>query len=280
MRALEMIVESPVGAVIFWSAGDAVAPVHYDEIDVIIIQVLGEKTWYVSKDPPTLSNKWKGIGEGPPSLDRFSTVDVEPGDLLYLPRGTPHTVQSVTESIHIAIGFVPVTVREAILAALDHLSDLDRPLRAGATKRADEHSLGSGFEDVAAQVRSGLEKLSESSQSDAFIHDAMARRRSRMIADMPKLPPAVSTNAVSLSSKIRRDPFAMAHIIKTPDIIEFCLPGEKMLVHPGAAESLEFIAHTPEFRVADIPGGIDDDIRIALVNRFLATGFLEVVDQG
>ena len=147
-RALELTVESPVGAVIFWSAAGAEAPVHHDDIDVIAIQLAGRKLWFVSNDPPTLPNQWKGVGEAPPKLERYNTIDVGPGDLLYLPRGTAHTVHSTTESIHVSIGFVPVTLRDALIAAIDHLSDLDMPLRAGVTPRADDlaNDRGSDFD--------------------------------------------------------------------------------------------------------------------------------------
>ncbi len=276
-RALEQVLEVPVGAVIFWSASEAKAPVHYDEIDVIAIQVVGKKRWFVSKDPSPLPNQWKTVGEGPPSLDRYSTFDVSPGDMLYLPRGTAHTVESTAESIHISIGFVPVTVRDAIIAVLDHLSDLDKPLRTGATGRADELVQGERSGQVAAAVRGGLEKLADRCQSDEFVQQAMERRRSRMIAELPKLPRPAAKSATTLQSRIRHNALAMAHIIKTPGVIDFSLPGEHIFMHPGAEESLRFIVATPEFHVADIPGEIDNDVRIALVDRLLTSGFLEMV---
>lgn len=274
-RALEVILEVPVGAVIFWSAAEAKAPVHYDEIDVIAIQLVGEKRWFVSEDPSELPNEWKTAGEGPPSLDRYSTVDVGPGDLLYLPRGTAHTVESTAESIHISIGFVPVTVREAIIAALDHLSDSDKPLRTGVTRRADALSNGEGTGQVSAQVKDGLEKLLASCQSDAFIQQAMGRRRAKMIADLPKLSPSSPGNPTTVQTTVKHNPLGMTHVIKSPTVLDFSQPGEHIFIHPGAEESLQFIVATPQFRVGDIPGEIGDDVRIALVNRLLSSGLLE-----
>lgn len=274
-RALELILEVPVGAVIFWSAAEAKAPVHYDEIDVIAIQIVGKKRWFVSRDPSPLPNQWKTAGEGPPALERYHTFDVSPGDMLYLPRGTAHTVESTAESIHISIGFIPVTVRDAIIAALDHLSDLDKPIRTGVTERADALSNSEETAHIATQIRSGLEKLTARCQSDAFVQQAMARRRSRMIADLPKLSSSADGSAITLNSRIRHNPLGMASVIKTPDVLDFSQPGEHIFMHPGAGESLEFIIATPEFRVGDIPGEIGDDVRVALVNRLLSSGFLE-----
>lgn len=274
-RALEVILEKPVGAVIFWSAAGADAPVHHDEIDVIALQLVGKKRWFISKNPPKLPNQWKSAGESPPTLDQYDTIDVVPGDLLYMPRGTAHTVQSTTDSIHISIGFVPVTLRDAMVAALDHLSDLDRPLRAGVTKRADDLSHGKANQYVAEQVKNGLGKLMASSEDATFVNNAMARRRARLIADLPKLPASATGQTLDLQSRIQHSPLAMSHIIKTPENLDFSQPGEQIFIHPGAEESLQYIVNTPEFTVADIPGKIGDDVRVALVNRLVISGFLQ-----
>ncbi len=106
----------------FWSEGGAKAPVHHDEVDVIVIQLVGTKRWFISDATPTLPNQWRGLGETSAVMNSFKTYDVQPGDLLYVPRGTVHTVESISESIHLSIGFVPVTQRDAIIAALDLLS--------------------------------------------------------------------------------------------------------------------------------------------------------------
>ena len=277
-RALEIIVENSVGAVVFWSAAGARAPVHHDDIDVIAIQLSGKKRWFMSNHTSTLPNQWKGIGEPPPELGPHRTIDVEPGDLIYMPRGTAHTVESTTESIHVSIGFVPVTVRDALIAAIDHLSDLDKPIRTGITPRADDLAGGDREEIVLQRLRDAMRKFSDSTQSDTFIRDAMSRRRSRLIAEMPKLP-APEANTVQLQSRLKHSPLAIAHTITAGDVIDFSQPGEQIFIHAGAEDSLRYIIDTPEFSVADIPGAIDNNVRIALAQRLVKSGFLEVAGQ-
>ena len=278
-RALEVIVENTVGAVVFWSGPGAKAPVHHDDIDVMAIQLSGKKRWFISNNPSILPNQWKGVGEPPPALGPHRTVDVEPGDLIYMPRGTAHTVESTTESIHVSIGFVPVTVRDALIAAIDHLSDLDKPIRTGITARADDLARGEVDDTVLHQVSEAVKKLSDNIQSDSFVRDAMSRRRSRLIAEMPKLPSEQRPSAVHLRSRVKHSSLAIAHTIKAGDVIDFSQPGEQIFVHAGAEESLRYIIDTPDFNVADIPGAIDNDVRVALVQRLLKSGFLEVVAE-
>ena len=278
MRALEIVIGNPADAVIFWSEAGAAAPVHHDEHDIIAIQLLGRKKWFVSGDPPSLPNTWKRAGEAPPQLNSHSEFDVVPGDLIYMPRGTAHTVQSITESIHLSIGFVPVTVRDAIIAALDHLSDLERPLRAGATRRADDLANGESPEQIPEQIRTGLDRFAAACRSNSFIEDAMERRLARMVADLPKLPSAPLRTPITPNSRMQHNPLAMAQLTTTEEVVDFSQPGEHIFVHRGAEESLRFVAETPEFRVADIPGTIGDDVRVALVNRLVASGFLQPGD--
>jgi bifunctional lysine-specific demethylase and histidyl-hydroxylase MINA len=128
-RALEMVLHQPVTAAAFWSRGGMRAPVHYDTHDLLVVQLRGSKRWYVSSQPSELHNTWKSIPERAPTLGPHHTVDVLPGDFMYLPRGTFHSVDSDQGSLHVSIGFTPLTVREAMIAALDHLSDLDRGWR-------------------------------------------------------------------------------------------------------------------------------------------------------
>lgn len=282
-RALEVVFENPASPGIFWSAAGANAPVHHDEVDLIIIQLTGKKRWFISSDPPTLPNMWKVAGEGAPPLEAHSVLDVEPGDVLYLPRGTAHTVQSTTESIHLSIGFLPVTVREAMCAAADYLSELERELRAGATGRADALSRGADAGEVAARVRKGLENLLARCQSDDFVNQALQRRRARMIEDLPKIRSNARGNGAAAKigpdTRVRHHPLAFAHVLASGQVADFRQPGERILVHRGAETALRYIVETPEFRVSQIPGDLSDEVRIALVSRLLASNFLEVADN-
>lgn len=277
-RSLEVQTQSEVGVVVFWSEAGAAAPIHYDDVDVIVVQLEGTKRWFISKDRPVYPNKWKFAGETPPQMKDYHTVDVKPGDLIYIPRGTAHTVQSTSESIHIAIGFVPVTIRDAINAALDHYSDLNKPVRMGLGSRADCLTANTDQRRVMEQIREHLGGLSDACKADDFIKAALSRRKTRMIRDLPKLPSGKAINSLDLNTRVRHHPLAICEITVTEQIVDFCQPGEQILIHLGARESVEFIANTDEFRVKDIPGGLEDAVKIALAQRFLQSGFLVLAD--
>ncbi len=271
-RALEFLLQTPVKASLFWSAAGARAPIHYDDNDNIVIQLTGHKQWLVSTAPPTLHNAWRDVAEPPAPLGAHRSFDLAPGSLLYVPRGTPHTVISQSESLHLAVTFTPVTLREVLIAALDHLSDQDRTLREGAVGRVDAEPDRPG---LAQRTRDALARLQAAAQSPDFIAAALERRASRLIGTMDRLEGAVSPG-VSISSVVRHSPLAMCHMLTTPTMIDFCQPGEHINVHRGVEPALRFIAATPSFRVSDLPADLADDIRIALVSRLIESGFLEL----
>lgn len=276
-RSLEKLLLTPVGVVVFWSAPGAAAPIHHDEVDVIVIQLSGTKKWFISEHPATFPNKWKETGESPPTMTEYKTVDVGPGDVIYLPRGTAHTVQSTSESIHLSIGFVPVTIRDALNSVLDHHSDLNKPIRMDAGQRADNLAYGTGLDVIAKQVTEHLRELQTNCAQVPFIQSALQRSKARMILDLPKLKTAQIAHQLTLQTWVEHNPLAIAELIATDSIVDFSQPGEQILVHLGAEECMQFILQNSQFKIADIPGEIADDVRVALVNRMLVSGFLQLV---
>jgi len=263
-RALELLLHQPVDASLFWSKAGAGAIVHYDRRDNLVVQLEGRKRWYVSTDPPGLQNDWKHIGEPLPNLDRHRVIDVGPGDLLYIPRGTPHTVDSVSESLHLAVLFVPTTLRDVLIAAIDHLSDSDRSLRETAAR------------DVApGQAVQGLERLIAKCRQGGFVEAAMDHRSSRFVGGLPALAKPNPAPSLSADALVRHAPLALFHLRRTGDWLDFALPGDRLAVHPGVEEELRFIRDRTEFRIRDIPGASSIEVRVALVVRLVAAGVLE-----
>ena len=273
-RALETMLHQPAQAAMFWSKAEAKAIIHYDSRDNIAVQLEGKKRWFISTETAGLQNSWKQVGEAVPQLPNYRVVDAEPGDLIYIPRGTPHTVESTSESLHLAILFVPTTLREAIVAALDYVSDFDRELREPAFS-------GSGRADTAKlteRISQGLERLNKHIRADGFLEKALDLRSSRMVSALEPLPKKSVPPQVTRATLVRHAPFAITHLRMAQGSLDFTIPGEHVAIHPGVQRELRFIADTAEFRICDIPGQASDDVRVALVSRLISSGLLEVVE--
>jgi bifunctional lysine-specific demethylase and histidyl-hydroxylase MINA len=276
VRALEFLFHQPVQAAAFWSRDDGTAPIHHDNYDLIVIQLKGRKKWFISTDPSGLPNEWSVIPDGPPRLDRYEEVEVAPGDLLYLPRGTTHRVDAIAESIHLSLGFVPLTLRDAIIACIDHLSDLDRPLRDTLGAHIGTQVLKSEFDALPARIREGVEQLTRACANDGFVAGALQRRSSRAINKFDKLEKPAQIAVLAPSTRMRHSALAVCHLSGNQRVIDFAYPGGHHYINRGAEDAVTFIAHVPEFRIKDIPGAIGDDVRLALVQQLVASGFLEV----
>ena len=69
---------------------------------------------------------------------------------------------------------------------------------------------------------------------------------------------------------------AFCHLSANAETIDFSYPGGHLYIHRGAQESAMYVASTARFRIRDIPGNIDDGVRLSLAAKFLEVGFLEV----
>ena len=274
-RAIECLLHQPASGALFWSYAGAKAQVHYDHRDNLVVQLEGRKRWFISTETPGLYNDWMQLGAPPTELRDHFIIDVEPGDIIYVPRGTSHSVESTTESLHVALLFNPVTVREMLIAAIDHLSDSDRSFRETAISPSDMN----GVAALVAKLQSSSAKLTSCCGSADFVRGAMDHRSARAIEALPQLPRRSTGTDVDEQTSVRHAPLAVGTIRMIPNSLGFSQPGGEFAIHPGVEQEMRFIAATPEFSVGDIPGASGPEVRKALVQRLVQTGFLEVDDR-
>jgi len=118
---------------------------HYDNEDIIALQVEGTKAWQLHA--PTMANVLKDgprapLPEGPPLLE----VELRPGDMLFVPAGYWHQCTNRSgRSVHYSALIIPLSVTDVLTALLQRLladEDWRRPLgRGGGGEDADEAAL-------------------------------------------------------------------------------------------------------------------------------------------
>ncbi|NJR48829.1 MAG: transcription factor jumonji jmjC domain-containing protein [Leptolyngbyaceae cyanobacterium CSU_1_3] len=103
---------------------------HYDTHDVLILQVAGEKKWFVYRETvlyPT--SEMPSSKQNQPTEPPYLECLLKPGDLLYIPRGHWHyAIASEQSSLHLTVGIEGQT-------GLDWLGWLMRDLQNNADWR-------------------------------------------------------------------------------------------------------------------------------------------------
>ncbi|MEU1123424.1 cupin domain-containing protein [Streptomyces sp. NPDC005899] len=120
---------------------------HYDVHDVFVLQIQGTKRWTVHEPvhlDPLRDQPWtdhrSAVAEAAASEAHIDTL-LEPGDVLYLPRGWLHAARAQGEvSIHLTLGVHTWTryalAEQLVQSALASLKD-DPRMRAGLPLGAD-----------------------------------------------------------------------------------------------------------------------------------------------
>jgi hypothetical protein len=93
-------------------------PCHFDCHPVFIIQIYGSKLWKLYRPGPQKPLYGEGSPVSPKSRSHISSFLLQPGDLLFIPRGFLHEAESVgSPSFHLTFGVFP-------LQTIDFFSDL------------------------------------------------------------------------------------------------------------------------------------------------------------
>jgi hypothetical protein len=258
-RALETELEQPVQANSYYTpAGSQGFGVHHDTHDVLCLQVAGEKRWLVYEpllELPLKEQRWSAaLGTPGPVVEDLT---LRAGDTLYLPRGWLHeALTSDSDSLHITVGINVYTRLDALRAAVERLAD-DLELRRSLD---DDGSLP---DDLVDRLRAELGPA-----------DVRERRRRRFVdSRRPILPGQVAEARAEVGpeTELEHRPTVIADLDGTTLVFE----GKRVAFPEHVWEELGAIfGAAGPFRVADLPGGLDEAGRLVLVRRLIREGFL------
>lgn len=168
--------------------------VHFDAQDIISIQLKGSKrfhiapvedlrfpsgTQYVPGSEPFDALYPQAI-EGFPDVDRacFSTVDMQPGSVLYMPRGTWHHTESEGDSLSVSIGLYVPSALDCLLSQLEPLLLQDpawrRPLYGAWAEGVERQAATAQAEALLARLPMQLRSLT-AAEFIAYLHPAETR---------------------------------------------------------------------------------------------------------
>jgi 50S ribosomal protein L16 3-hydroxylase len=96
---------------------------HIDNYDVFIIQGLGKRHWRVGDKKVLKEFAAHGALKHCEAFDAIIDVELEPGDILYIPCGYPHEGYAVEPSMNYSVGFRAPDQNDLLSSFADHLID-------------------------------------------------------------------------------------------------------------------------------------------------------------
>ena len=267
--------ETQVNAYITPPGSQAFLP-HYDDHDVLILQVEGSKRWYVYEDadvaPRALPCREAFSAEGLPAP---LTLTLEAGDVLYIPRGRVHAAEANADSsIHLTVGIHAPTVKTLLTRALDALSLTDdRVLGRLPPRHLDDPAVRAQLDDSLKGVIAALADPAVIGEGLGAVQDALVRRGrcqsvGRLVAN------AVETKLIDGETMVAKYRPLYSRVLATGDGV--ALQFGQSLVAAGAdhrAAMLFLSRSTTPFRVGDLPE-LDGAQQIELARKLVVDGFL------
>jgi ribosomal protein L16 Arg81 hydroxylase len=241
--------------------------VHHDTHDVFCLQVAGEKRWLVY--PPVLAFPLKSQkytsemgAPGDPVLD----VTMRAGDTLYLPRGWLHqAMTSDTASLHLTVGVNVSTWFDALREALDETARAEVDLRRGVS--ADGVMPESLLELLAARL---TPEAVTSRQRRSFV-------RSRRAVQEDAFDQLRALGDLDVETDLRRRDTVIADLVVDSEEAALVFEGKRVHFPARIADELGFLlAADGPFRLADLPGPLDEQGRLVLGRRLVREGFLQI----
>ena len=250
---------------------------HWDTHDVFVLQISGEKRWSIYDTKVTLPLQGQRFD---PKQDVPGSVKEEfrlrPGSVVYIPRGVMHSARSGTEaSLHVTVGITAYTWTDWFLESVAAVALQDRSLRESLPFRFV-------YGDFPSEERERLIKEKAEGLAARLIRAEVWKQfrntvrveNSPLVTDL--LSSRVSGDALKGTSRVRRRRGVVVEVETHTDGCGLCFLGQELNFAARRRPALSFLAAADVFTVEDIPDCLESEEKVALVNRLIADGLLEV----
>lgn len=270
-RALEHVFSTHVQTNLYLTPANAQGfRTHYDNHDVFVLQVSGEKTWRLYEMPvetPYRGEPYRSDAH-PAGTLRHEFV-LKAGDCAYVPRGLMHDAitSGDTPSLHITVGLITRTWADLMLEAISEVA-----LRESAFRR----SLPPGFarpDFDRSRARAELKTLMEIASREVALDPALDLMADTFIRSRGAENDGAILDAarpVLADERFVRRPFAQYRIAEDGGDIVLIAPGGELDFPADMRAALERALSGAAFTPAEL--AITDET--ALVARLLAHGLV------
>jgi ribosomal protein L16 Arg81 hydroxylase len=261
-------------------------PIHVDDHDAFILQVNGKKVWHLHeltllsvmrlehRKDLEIPSEW---GKSRLETPEIAEIQMEPGDVLYIPRGMPHyaVADNDTASLHLTVSIMPLYWTDFLKAAVEQAAmsapELRKTLRPGFVN--DSEACENMREEFAAAMRAFQERSTYDTTLEVL-------RRSRV--RQQGFPLDGHFSQIEKASEVTRDSTLerRGSILCMIDDSEpgYCRIrfGPRQVRGPARLRrTFEFVRDCPLFTVSQLPG-LDDEGKLVLARRLIREGLLRL----
>lgn len=248
---------------------------HYDQHCVFVLQVEGTKKWRIGGKPVTNpTNEYAPEIDIDPESPITMEFELEPGDMLYIPRGVVHSAYAQEgPSLHVTLGALAYNWSHLFSSALEYMHMIDpdfrRSLPTGFAKPGfDTSSLLGLFRKFVKKLdnESALDSALKS-QIDTFTNS----RRPLMHGQLFQFR---KVTEIDYQKKISPRPFIIYHATETADLY-YVIAYQNQITFPiNLKEAVVFALENKEYRLEDLPGGMDLQSKRLIIQRLVHFGLV------
>jgi ribosomal protein L16 Arg81 hydroxylase len=250
---------------------------HCDPVEVFVLQLQGRKQWTIWKpdyELPLPHNSLQSCDEkqlGESALD----VILEPGDLLYVPRGWIHRVVPLEDSpsLHLTICVAVCSRAELIMELLHTAIDSDPWFR---------ESMPVGhFQQSSSQLEKFFSGMTDRFKQNANFEEALNRLHRNIIAKMQPVADGHFTHInaiknVGINTFLTKRSGSLSNLgvdLSSGNLL-LAFPGNRITAPAHLSEVLSYIQDNDTFKAEDLPGEISPEYRVEIVRRLIIEGWL------
>jgi ribosomal protein L16 Arg81 hydroxylase len=253
---------------------------HYDDHDVLILQIQGSKTWHIYEGadvPPREIQREKDKAVAIEDLPSPIDLQLEAGDVLYLPRGKVHEAETNSEpSIHLTVGVHAPTALMLAVGALYAQSFHDDRLNAQLPPRhLDDADQRAALDALMRDTVKTVEDPSALARGLDTLADVLVRR-----GRCPPVGPILNAVGIDEQTLVRKYQPLYSSVKAEPGGVTLQFASLSVGAGPDHKAAMEFVSRSTEpFRVGDLPE-LSERQQIELARSLIVSGFLVRLEDG
>jgi lysine-specific demethylase/histidyl-hydroxylase NO66 len=247
---------------------------HYDDHDVLILQIQGSKSWhlYVGADvPPRKIQRDADKAVALESLPVPTELRLEAGEVLYVPRGRVHAARTHSElSIHLTVGIHAPTVLMLAIGALYSQSFRDDRLNARLPVRhLDDARLDATVRDLVLEAIGTVQDPDALTDGVGLLSDVLVRR-----GKCPPVGQIADVKTVDTRTRVVKYQPLYSRVTAADGGVTLQFASLSINAGSDHAAALRFVsASTEPFLVGDLPG-LHPEQQTELARTLIVSGFL------